>query len=197
MDIAITAGEPAGIGPDLVLQLAQQQDYSRWVVIADPDLLQQRARALGIPIALQDWQSKTANALRVLPVSMAEPCQPGQLNPNNAPYVLATLDQAIDGCRQGQFAALVTCPVQKSVINEAGIAFSGHTEYLQQRCGVSKVVMMLATDGLRVALATTHLPLRQVADALSQESLEQVLRITHHSLQTQFAIPNPRILVCG
>lgn len=197
MDIAITAGEPAGIGPDLVLQLAQQQDYSRWVVIADPDLLQQRARALGIPIALQDWQSKTANALRVLPVSMAEPCQPGQLNPNNAPHVLATLDQAIDGCRQGQFAALVTCPVQKSVINEAGIAFSGHTEYLQQRCGVSKVVMMLATDGLRVALATTHLPLRQVADALSQESLEQVLRITHHSLQTQFAIPNPRILVCG
>lgn len=198
MDIAITPGEPAGIGPDLVLQLSQHQDCSRWVVVADPDMLRQRAAALGIDITLTDWQLPTmSNQLRVLPVTLAKACQPGQLQTENATYVLETLNRAIDGCRSGQFAAMVTCPVQKSVINDAGIPFSGHTEYLQQRCGVDRVVMMLATDGLRVTLATTHLPLREVADAITPETLSQVLRITHHSLCNQFGISNPRILVCG
>ncbi|MEE2729635.1 MAG: 4-hydroxythreonine-4-phosphate dehydrogenase PdxA [Pseudomonadota bacterium] len=208
MDIAITPGEPAGIGPDLVLQLAQTQDCSHWVVIADPTLLQQRAATLRLPITLVDWQQAPPpeprspghfepKHLRVLPVPLEEPCRPGVLCPANARYVLKTLDTAIDGCLQQRFGAMVTGPVQKSVINEEGIAFSGHTEYLQQRCGVDKVVMMLATEGLRVSLATTHLPLREVADAITADSLEQVLTITHRSLREQFGIDRPRILVCG
>lgn len=198
MDIAITPGEPAGIGPDLVLQLACNQDCTSWVVIADPELMQQRAQQLGLDIDIIDAdQAAQPGQLRVLPVPLAGPVQPGQLNPGNAHYVLATLNAAIDGCRQGRFSAMVTCPVQKSVINDGGIAFSGHTEYLQQRCGVEKVVMMLATDGLRVALATTHLPLRQVADAITPQTLSQVLHITHQSLVQQFGILHPRILVCG
>ncbi|MBA54379.1 MAG: 4-hydroxythreonine-4-phosphate dehydrogenase PdxA [Pseudomonadales bacterium] len=198
MDIAITPGEPAGIGPDLVLQLAQSEDCSQWVVIADPDLLRQRANTLRLPISLVDWQQPASQGqLRVLPISLSEPCRPGVLCPANARYVLKTLDTAIDGCLEQRFGAMVTCPVQKSVINEEGIAFSGHTEYLQQRCGVDKVVMMLATEGLRVTLATTHLPLREVPDAISEANLEQVLTITQHSLVHQFGIPEPRILVCG
>lgn len=198
MDIAITPGEPAGIGPDLVLQLSQQQDCSRWVVVADPDMLQQRAATLGINTTLTDWQTPAApDQLRVLPVELAKACSPGHLLSANAAYVLETLNRAIDGCLNGQFEAMVTCPVQKSVINDAGIPFSGHTEYLQQRCGVDKVVMMLATEGLRVTLATTHLPLREVADAITAETLSQVLRITHHSLRKQFGITDPKILVCG
>ena len=198
MDIAITPGEPAGIGPDLVLQLAQTQDCSRWVVIADPDLLRQRATTLRLPISIVDWkQAPAAGQLRVLAVPLEEPCRPGVLCPANARYVLKTLDTAIDGCLAERFGAMVTCPVQKSVINEEGIAFSGHTEYLQQRCGVDNVVMMLATEGLRVTLATTHIPLRDVANAISTASLEQVLSITHASLIEQFGIPQPRILVCG
>jgi len=200
MDIAITPGEPAGIGPDLVLQLASQQDCSEWVVVADPDLLRARAHCLGLAIEPVDWQSNTflqPGQLRVLPVYLSNPCRPGTTDPANSYYVLQTLDAAIDGCRSGRFAAMVTGPVQKSVINEAGVAFTGHTEYLQQRCGVDKVVMMLATTGLRVALATTHLPLREVADAITPYSLQQVLSITHQSLVTRFGIPSPRILVCG
>ena len=198
MDIAITPGEPAGIGPDLVLQLAQSQDCRQWVVIADPDLMKQRATTLRLPISLVDWQQPaTPGQLRVLPISLNEPCRPGVLCPANARYVLKTLDTAIDGCLGERFGAMITCPVQKSVINEEGIAFSGHTEYLQQRCGVDKVVMMLATEGLRVTLATTHLPLREVADAISEDSLEQVLTITQRSLVEQFGIAEPRILVCG
>jgi len=198
MDIAITPGEPAGIGPDLVLQLASQQDCSHWVVIANPGLMQQRAAQLGLSLDMTDWQAAPApGRLRIQPVQLDNPAQPGQLDHRNARYVLNTLDVAIDGCRDGRFAAMVTCPVQKSIINEAGIAFSGHTEYLQQRCGVEKVVMMLATPGLRVTLATTHLPLRDVADAITGQTLEQVLHITHSSLIQQFGIPKPRILVCG
>lgn len=200
MTIAITPGEPAGIGPDLVLQLAQSQDTSQWVVVADPQLLQQRAQQLGLNIDLSEWTPDPEHrqpGLQVLPVRLNNPVEPGKLNPRNAQYVLNTLDTAIDGCLQGHFQAMVTGPVQKSTINDAGIPFSGHTEYLQQRCKVSKVVMMLATQGLRVALATTHLPLRQVADAITRDSLEQVIRITHHSLVHQFGIATPHILVCG
>lgn len=198
MNIAITPGEPAGIGPDLVLQLATEQDCQQWVVIADPELMQQRARQLGLGITLIDWQQPAQpGQLRIRPVPLSSPAQPGKLDRSNAQYVLRTLDVAIDGCLQGTFGAMVTCPVQKSIINDAGIPFSGHTEYLQDRCQVEKVVMMLATEGLRVVLATTHLPLREVADAITADSLRQVISITHNSLVQQFGITQPRILVCG
>ena len=198
MDIVITPGEPAGIGPDLVLQLASQENCGDWVVVADPALLEQRARDLGLKVALRPASDRTGKGqLRVLPAFLAAPVTPGRPDPANARYVLDTLDQAISGCRQGRFGAMVTGPVQKSVINDAGISFSGHTEYLQQKCQVDQVVMMLATPGLRVVLATTHLPLRAVADAITPALLERVLTITHHSLIQQFGIPRPRLLVCG
>lgn len=199
MPLAITPGEPAGIGPDLIVQLAQTHAHADWVVIADPDLLEARARQLGQAFEWQPYEPATTGPgpLRVLPVRLAAPVTPGQLNPANAGYVLQTLELAVDGCRQGRFGALVTGPVQKSAINDAGIPFTGHTEFLQQRCGVDQVVMMLACPGLRVALATTHLPLRQVADAITPELLERVIRILHHDLVHQFGLSQPRILVCG
>src|SRR5690606_6943885 len=155
-----------------------------------------------LPFIWQEWSpghnsADGPPALRILPVSLHTRCLPGKLNPANAPYVLATLQQAVDGCRNGTFAAMVTAPVQKSVINDAGISFTGHTEFLQQRCGVQQVVMMLACPGLRVALATTHLPLRAVADAITHDLLERVIRITVHDLRSHFGIQHPRLLVCG
>jgi 4-hydroxythreonine-4-phosphate dehydrogenase len=183
------------------VQLAQQGEANDWVVIADPALLETRAQQLGLPFHWHRFDpehpAQHQGGLRIWPVSMGEEVIPGQLNPANARYVLQTLERAVDGCRNGLFGALVTGPVQKSVINDAGIAFTGHTEFLQQRCGVEQVVMMLACPGLRVALATTHLPLRQVADAITPALLERVIRITHHDLIHQFGIAQPRILVCG
>lgn len=201
--IALTPGEPAGIGPDLVITLAQQAQQHEIVAIADPDLLQARAQQLGYPlklreINLQDEPRPTvAGELAVLSVALAETAEPGKLNVKNAPYILHTLDAAIAGCVNGQFAALVTGPVQKSIINDAGIAFSGHTEYLAEKTNTEKVVMMLATEGLRVALATTHLPLKDVAAAITEDELTQVIDILHRDMQVQFGIAAPRILVCG
>ncbi len=201
--LAITPGEPAGIGPDILLALAQRDWPAELVAVCDPELLQARAVALGLAINLTEAdfsaspQAHRAGSLKVLPVTLASPVTAGQLNTDNAHYVLNTLKAATDACLAGDCQALVTAPVQKSVINDAGIAFSGHTEFLAERCGAEKVVMMLATRELRVALATTHLPLRQVPDAITAESLRQVLRITHQSLQQQFGIAQPRILVLG
>lgn len=201
--IALTPGEPAGIGPDLVIALAQGGFSDEVVVLADPQLLQQRAEQLGLPLTLRQYQPHKAplplqpGELCSLPVSLTTPCVAGTLNPANARYVLNSLEQAIDGCLDGSFDAYVTAPVHKGVINEAGIRFSGHTEFLAERTHTSKVVMMLATEGLRVALATTHLPLREVADAITADSLQQILRIIDHDLRHQFGISQPRILVCG
>jgi len=184
------------------------------VVIGDPDLLAQRAQQLGLPFEWREWSplpklatkhgqhDKTAppateRFLQILPVPLRAHVQAGRLNPANASYVLETLEKAVDGCRAGTFSALVTGPVQKSVINDAGISFTGHTEFLQQRCGVDQVVMMLACPGLRVALATTHLPLRAVADAITPGLLENVIRITVRDLQLHFGTHQPRLLVCG
>ncbi len=201
--IALTPGEPAGIGPDLVITLAQEAQQHEIVAIADPQLLQTRAQQLGLPLRLREIdlhekpRASVAGELAVLPVALAQAAVPGKLNVSNAPYILQTLDAAITGCMAGHFAALVTGPVQKSVINDAGIPFSGHTEYLAEKTNTPKVVMMLATEGLRVALATTHLPLKDVAAAITDDELTQVTEILQRDMQLQFGIEQPRILVCG
>lgn len=201
--IALTPGEPAGIGPDLVIALAQSAQQHEIVAIADPELLVTRAGQLGLPLQIrlinlsQAPRPTASGELAVLAVPLHEPAQAGQLNAKNAAYILNCLDIAVAACINHQCAALVTGPVQKSVINDAGIAFSGHTEYLAAKTGTEKVVMMLATAGLRVALATTHLPLRDVAAAINTRELIQVIRILHHDLQYQFGIGSPHILVCG
>lgn len=198
--LAITAGEPAGIGPDLVLRLPEAGLTQRCVIIADKTLLQARAQWLGIAANLVDYQPHVlppAGALEIRHVPLADACQPGQLNAANGRYVLDTLDVAIDGCLSGEFGAMITAPVHKGIINEAGVPFSGHTEYLAERTGTPLVVMMLAGGGMRVALATTHLPLREVADAITQDSLAAVIRILHADLVGKFGIAAPRILVAG
>lgn len=201
--IALTPGEPAGIGPDLVVSLAQQAQVHEIVAIADPALLQERARQLGLPLQIRivnlvdSPRPSAPTELAVLPIELNTTVTPGELNVLNAGYILKTLDAAIAGCVSGDFAALVTGPVHKSVINDAGINFSGHTEYLADKTATEKVVMMLATKGLRVALATTHLPLKDVSAAINESELTQVIHILHRDLQQQFGISDPRIYVCG
>ena len=201
--IALTPGEPAGIGPDLTIQLAQQSHPFQLIAIGDPELLQRRAALLRLPLLTQIFDPNTpakpqrAGTLTVLPVTLRSPVTAGKLDPSNAAYVLDTLAVATDLCLQRTIAAVVTGPVQKSVINDAGIAFSGHTEYFAERSGTQKVVMMLATEGLRVALATTHLPLKDVSAAITEDLLEQVIAILVADLRNKFGIAEPRILVCG
>ncbi|MDT8398047.1 MAG: 4-hydroxythreonine-4-phosphate dehydrogenase PdxA [Pseudomonadales bacterium] len=201
--LALTPGEPAGIGPDICLQAAlSSPPDARLVLIADPDLMQTRARLLGLSLKLRNYTAgDTAplarDELLIQAVPLRQASVPGHLQAANAPYVLATLGRAIAGCLAGDFEALVTGPVQKSVINDAGIAFTGHTEYLAEKSGRDIVVMMLATAGLRVALATTHLPLREVSGAITRARLQAVIRILHDDLQHKFGIAKPRILVSG
>lgn len=201
---ALTAGEPAGIGPDLCLMLAEKAQPHPVITIASQDLLAQRATELGLTVELLAvnplaWpeQPAPANSLYVWDVPLAEPVVTGQLNPNNAQYVLDTLNRAGYGCLGKDFAGMITAPVHKGVINEAGIPFSGHTEFLAELTHTPQVVMMLATEGLRVALVTTHLPLREVADAITAERLTQVTRILHQDLVSKFGVAQPKILVCG
>lgn len=197
----LTTGEPAGIGPDITLQIAQAAQVRPIVALADPELLMTRAAALGLTIDLipytQQKQPAAAGALYVQAIPLAVSVKAGQLDPANAAYVLAQLSYAAKACLAGSAAGVVTAPVQKSVINDAGIAFSGHTEFFQIQAGVPRVVMMLATPTLRVALATTHLPLREVADAITPERLRQVLTILIADLQIKFGIKRPCIKVCG
>ena len=196
--LAFTPGEPAGIGPDLAVMLAQEPDRPPLVAIADPDLLTRRAQQLGLPFqALPPDAVAGPGQLAVLALDMAAPETPGVLNPANAGYVLETLHQAVDGCLNGTYSGLVTGPVHKGVINEAGHPFTGHTELLAQRAGAEQVVMMLATRELRVPLVTTHLPLRNVADAITPDLLENVIRILHNDLRNKFHLHSPRIDVCG
>ncbi|WP_417703874.1 4-hydroxythreonine-4-phosphate dehydrogenase PdxA [Pseudomonas sp.] len=201
---ALTPGEPAGIGPDLCLLLAQQAQPAPLVAIASRELLADRAKQLGLDIQLlsagpQQWPDgpAAAGALFVWDTPLAAPVSPGELTPANAAYVLETLTRAGQGCLDGTFAGMITAPVHKGVINEAGIAFSGHTEFLAELTHTQQVVMMLATRGLRVALVTTHLPLKDVAAAITAERLERVTRILHADLRSKFGIAEPRILVCG
>jgi len=201
--IAVTPGEPAGIGPDLIVTLAQQALDAEIVAFADPALLIRRAEQLGLTLTLETInlqrppQPHRPGTLSIHPVELRQTVNAGQLNTANAAYVLETLNHAVDGCLGGHYAALVTGPVHKGVINEAGIPFSGHTEFLADKTATEQVVMMLTTPGLRVALATTHLPLREVADAITPMRLERVIRILHHDLQRKYGISHPNILVCG
>ena len=200
--LALTAGEPAGIGPELCLQLATGSRDAGLVVIASRELLRDRAKQLGLQVELHDWQPGTAAEARAghLSVRHVEGCGStvaGRLDKGNSQYVLDTLTIAARGCLNGDFDGMVTAPVHKGVINEAGIAFSGHTEFLQALCGVERVVMMLATEELRVALVTTHLPLKDVSAAITAERLTQVTRILNADLKTFFGIDQPRILVAG
>jgi len=205
--IVISTGEPAGIGPDLVLQLLHDRDSllaqcpvladNALVILADPVMLQARARQLACPIDLPFYDAYKVQQFAILPIDCAQPVVARQLAVENADYVLAMLTRATQGCLSGEFAAMVTAPVHKGIINDAGIAFSGHTEFLAELTHAPLPVMMLATEHLRVALATTHLPLANVSQAITQNSLKQVLRILNHDLQTKYRIAKPHILVCG
>ena len=175
--IALTSGEPAGIGPEICRQLAGEKFAARLVAIGDRGLLQ------GFP--------------EVEHVALARPREPGRLDPANSRYVLATLERALRGCLQGEYHAMVTAPVQKSVINDAGIPFVGHTEYLAEHAGAPHVVMMLVGGGLRVALATTHLALADVPRSITRENLVRTLRVMDADLKKKFRVARPRILVAG
>jgi 4-hydroxythreonine-4-phosphate dehydrogenase len=201
--IALTSGEPAGIGVDLCIQLAQHPTLEcEIVVLADVELLEQRAKQLHLPLRIRLYDqnmpavSSAAGELCVLPISLAHSAQAGILNKANSGYVLALLDRATQGCISGEFSAMVTAPVHKGIINEAGMPFTGHTEYIANITD-GHPVMMLATEGLRVALVTTHLPLSEVSEAITPDTLESVIRILHHDLITRFGIADPIILVCG
>jgi 4-hydroxythreonine-4-phosphate dehydrogenase len=196
--IAVTSGEPAGIGPDICLALAASRLASRVVILGDREMLEARARQLAIRVRLRDPGSpQEPGSIACLHLPLSRACRPGMLDPGNAGYVISILDRALAGCRSGEFGALVTAPVQKSVINDGGVPFVGHTEYLAERTGTSHVVMMLAGGGLRVALATTHLALKDVPQALTRESLERTLRVLAAELTLRFGVGSPRILVAG
>lgn len=199
--IALSTGEPAGIGPDICIKLAQTAHAADIVAFGDPDLLQARARQLGLSLNLEDGRGppslQLAGRLRVEAVRLAKAAQPGRLDPANARYVLEILERAAQSCLRHDFDALVTAPVHKGVINDAGVAFSGHTEFLAALCGAPHPLMLLAAGRLRVALATTHLPLKNVAGAISVDGLVNSLRTLREGLRTRFAIPEPQILVLG
>lgn len=198
--LALTTGEPAGIGPDICLELADRPLPCRCVLLGDRDMLAERAVQLGRRPLLRDFdpdRPPPQGVLEVLHLPLRVPCRAGVLAVDNAAYVLDLLDTAYAGVADGRFAAMVTAPLHKGIINDAGVPFSGHTEYLAEKSGVGQVVMMLAGGGMRVALATTHLPLKDVAAALNRPLLESVLRILHADLRQKFGIAAPRILVAG
>ena len=201
LPLYVTSGEPAGIGPDICLSLAGRVDERPVVVLADMQMLQQRAEQLDNHVELVAYQGQQQPSLSgqlfVEHIPLVEPVELGQLNPANAAYVIEQLRRSAEYAMSGRSVGVATAPVQKSVINDAGITFSGHTEYYQEFAGVDRVVMMLATKTLRVALVTTHLPLRDVPDAITKQRLHQVIDILIHDLKTKFKIAKPRILVCG
>jgi len=201
--LVVTTGEPAGVGPDLALAAALVDWPAELVFAGDPGLLSARAAALGLTLAISTWRDETppaphrAGTLPVLPLALAREAVAGRPDPANARYVLGLLDAAVARCRAGRFDAMVTAPVQKSSINDAGIPFRGHTEYLAGSGGGVHAVMLLVAGRLRVALATTHLPLAEVPRAVTRESLERTVRVLDRGLREDFGLAEPRILVCG
>ncbi|NOI82905.1 4-hydroxythreonine-4-phosphate dehydrogenase PdxA [Vibrio tubiashii] len=201
--IIVTAGEPAGIGPDLVLALSKENWSHQIVVCADKQMLAERAAQIGICVELIDYQADSevvaqrAGTLVVDHIPLANPAVAGKLDEANGQYVLKTLERAALGCMNNEFDAIVTGPVHKGVINRAGVAFSGHTEFFAEKSNTPLVVMMLATEGLRVALVTTHIPLAYVSQAVTEERLEKIIDILNKDLVEKFAISSPKIYVCG
>ncbi len=197
--LGITPGEPAGIGPDICLASFPDNAEKRLIYFTDPELLQVRADELKLDIKFNnlDESGYRPGEMNIKPVKLTAPAQAGTLNPENGAYVVETLEQAVQACEEGTIDALVTGPVQKSVINDAGIPFTGHTEWLAERTNTSQVVMMLASGDLRVALATTHLPLSEVSAAITKSSLEETVRILQQDLLDKFGLSEPAILVCG
>ncbi|CCN45121.1 4-hydroxythreonine-4-phosphate dehydrogenase [Vibrio nigripulchritudo MADA3029] len=201
--IAVTAGEPAGIGPDLVLALSKHDWAHQIIVIADKTVLAERAEQLNIDVELISYDSENpalpqkSGTLIVDHMSVATPVVAGELNESNGHYVLNTLERAAEGCMKDEFDAIVTGPVHKGIINRAGVAFSGHTEFFADKSDTPLVVMMLATEGLRVALVTTHIPLAYVSQAVTKDRLEKIIEILHKDLVEKFAIKQPKIYVCG
>ncbi len=201
--IAITPGEPSGIGPDVVIALADRAWPAELVIIADPDLIASRARQLGKQIELLTYDAQAPAALScpgqliIAAEALRKPCEISQLDPANADYVIATLQRACDGCLHGEFAAMVTGPVNKGIINDAGITFSGHTEFLAERTGATQPVMLLVAGKLRVALITTHLALKDIPAAITGERIKQVYKILHGGLASDFGLESPHIVVLG
>lgn len=201
--IVITPGEPAGVGPDVVIQLAREPWPAELIAVCDPDLLIQRAQQLNIPLSLENWDANQpasahcAGTLKIIPIRLNTPSEAGKLNVANAPYVIECLKTATDTCLKGQAQALVTGPVHKSIINDAHIPFTGHTEYLAQCCQVPEALMLFVVGQLKVALATTHLPLTAVSQQITPSRLKTTLRLLHSELQTKFGLSQPRIMVCG
>jgi len=214
--IALTPGEPSGVGPDICIELCRTRPDCALVVIADPAMLAARAKALGTTWQVAPWtaNSTATPGVYIEPVATAAQTVPGELDSKNSPYVLRTLERAVEGCMKREFDAVVTGPVHKGIVNDAGLPFTGHTEFLAEHSNTAQPVMMLAAPGrspsaakrrdarerppgLRVALATTHMPLAKVPGAITRERLTAVLRVLHHDLQARFRIAQPRILVCG
>ena len=197
--IAFTPGEPAGIGPDLAAIIAQQAFGYCIVAIADSSVLKQRAQQIGYSLRIRPFDGSVSKAgeLQCIDIDCQNPVVTGQLDKANAAYVLKTIETATIGCLENKFDALVTGPIQKSIINEAGIAFSGHTEFLAELCNHAHPVMMLANKKLKVALVTTHMPLSQVSKSITEDTVKQAIQITHADLQSKFGITRPKIAVCG
>ena len=202
LPLAVTAGEPAGIGPDLIVHAASTARPRPWVAVASAEVLRARAAQLSTPLRIERFRSGAdvaggAGVLSVLDVPVGADVVAGRLDPSNSAHVLALLDAAAEGCLADRFSGMVTAPVQKSVINDAGIAFTGHTEWLRHQASVDDVVMMLVAGNLRVALATTHLALRDVPDAITPELLSARIRLLHRALQRSFGLAKPTIGVTG
>ncbi len=196
MPIAFTPGEPSGIGPDIAIIYAQKAKKENLLVYCDPDVLIDRAKKLNLPIILKESESKNASELSIYPIKTSNKVLPGRLDPANSNYVLNTIKHATKDCLNSSCDGLLTGPVNKGVINKSGIDFTGHTEFLAKLTETSKTVMLLATDQLKVALATTHLPLTEVANNITRESLSQVISIIHNDFK-YLGIKKPKILVCG
>ncbi|OGT41017.1 MAG: 4-hydroxythreonine-4-phosphate dehydrogenase PdxA [Gammaproteobacteria bacterium RIFCSPHIGHO2_12_FULL_37_34] len=201
--IIITPGEPAGIGPDITIHIAQLALPAELVVVADPALLQERAKQIDLPLQLLECDFNQiatphqSGKLKIVPVTLNTQAKAGKLNLNHATYVIQTLETAATLCQQKKAHAIVTGPVHKGILNQAGIAFTGHTEFFANFCGASQTIMLFVVDKLKVALATTHLPLSQVSSAITKTHLQTVLVTLHNEIQKWFHLPSPRILVCG
>ena len=196
MPIAFTPGEPSGIGPDIAIIYAQKAKKESLLVYCDPDVLIDRAKKLNLPITLKESKSKNASELSIYPIKTNNKVFPGRLNPANSNYVLETIKQATKDCLNGNCDGLLTGPINKGVINESGIGFTGHTEFLAQLTNTTKTVMLLASDRLKVALATTHIPLTEVSKHITRDSLSQVISIINNNFK-YLGVKKPKILVCG